>query len=184
MPPLINNQWEKFCLAYFSGKTKQDAAIEAGYPAKSAGAAASRLLRIVKISDRLRELQEKTASARVMEVTERKERLSEIARAKLPDYLTGSEPIINKDSPNAGAIEGYKVQTRFTQNGEPITTREIKLHSAIQAIAELNKMEGAYAPAQLDLTSGGKPLVPPVIQVVSPAAKALTEEIIKGKGTE
>lgn len=54
----------------------------------------------------------------------------------------------------------------------------------LQAIAELNKMEGAYAPAQLDLTSGGKPLAPPVIQVVSLNAKELTEEIIKGKGTE
>ena len=90
MAPLINHQHEKFCLAYFSGKNGKEAAIEAGYSEKTAYALASRLLRNVKISERLRELQEAAASARIMGKTERMERLSEIARARVTDFVSCS----------------------------------------------------------------------------------------------
>jgi hypothetical protein len=36
MAPLLNNQWEKFCLAYFKGKNASESAIEAGYSPKAA----------------------------------------------------------------------------------------------------------------------------------------------------
>lgn len=183
MAPLLNNQWERFCLAIFKGKTQTDAAIEAGYNSKWARSTASRLSTNTNIQNRLKELQERAASAKIMNVIERKERLSEIARARLPDFLVGDEPYLNASSPNAGAVEGYKVNTRW-KDGEAITSREIKLHSPVQAIAELNKMEGEYPAAKVDLTTKGKEIkLPPVYQVVDEETKELLKRIENGERT-
>lgn len=115
MTPLVNNQWEKFCLAYFEGRNAKNAAIKAGYSVKAARQIASRLLTKADIVVRLQELQGKAASAKIMSVIERKERLTEIAK------------------------------------GEKETVR---------AIAELNKMEGEYAPIRTEITGkDGAPLV-------------------------
>ena len=149
MSTLLNIQWEKFCLSIFTGKSGQDAAIEAGYSVKAARQIASRLLTKANIVARLQELQAKAASAKIMDVVERKERLTEIAR----ETVEGKFGIIRQGN--------------------------------LQAIAELNKMEGEYAPQKAELTGkDGAPLIPPVIQVLSLEAKALTEQIIQGKGTE
>ncbi|MFH1031337.1 MAG: terminase small subunit [Chloroflexota bacterium] len=113
MTTLINNQWEKFCLATFNGKNCTEAAKEAGYSPKTAYSIGSRLLKKVEIATRVKELHEKAASPKIMSVTQRKERLTEIA-------ASGKEPV--------------------------------------RAIAELNKMEGEYAPQKVDFSSAGKPL--------------------------
>ena len=156
MAPLNNNQWERFCLAIFSGKNQTEAAIEAGYNPKWARSIASRLSTKVNIAARIKELQEAAAAAKIMTVRERKERLSEIARGRLVDYLVDSDPLVDKNSPNPGAISGYEVTTRYAKDGEPTHTRSIRLHSPIQAIAELNKMEGAYQPAEVNVHHEGE----------------------------
>lgn len=80
MPPLINKQWEKFCIEYFGDKNGQEAAIAAGYSPRTARSMASRLLTKVNISDRLRELQEEVANKAIMTVRQREERLSVFGR--------------------------------------------------------------------------------------------------------
>jgi len=117
MSTLLNTQWEKFCLAIFTGKSGQDAAIEAGYSVKAARQIASRLLTKANIVARIQEIQTKAASKKIMDAIERKERLTEIARETL---------------------EG-----KFGINRQ----------GNLQAIAELNKMEGEYAPQRVE-TSG------------------------------
>ena len=72
MPPLDNRQWESFCVEYFGGKTKKKSAITAGYSPKTAQQIASRLLRKVKVLERLQELQE---------------RLTQVMRGRLSDFM-------------------------------------------------------------------------------------------------
>jgi hypothetical protein len=115
-----------------------------------------------------------------MNVIERTERLSEIARARLPDYLVNGEPSIDASSPNPGAVEGYKVNTRFTKEGEPVTTREIKLHSPVQAIAELNKMEGEYAPQRTEITGKDGAEIKSFIFIMPDGTKKTPGELING----
>jgi hypothetical protein len=126
-----------------------------------------------------------------MDVTERMERLSEIARARLTDYQTagldGSGYIeIGKESPNTAAISSIKSATKFDENGNTGTLfTEIKLHNPVMAIAELNKMGGDYAPIRTDITSKGNELKAATnIIVVSANAQSLTERILAGARTE
>jgi phage terminase small subunit len=111
---------------------------------------ASQNLRKISVQARLQELRERVASSKIMDVTERKERLSEIARGNLTDYqeagLDGSGYIsITKDSPNTAAIAGIESATKFDENGNTGTLfTKVKLHNPVNAIAELNKMEHIY----------------------------------------
>jgi len=77
---LKNPKQEAFCLEYFATGNATQSAIKAGYSNKTAGSIASRMLKFVNVSDRLRELQAETTSSRIMDVTQRKEILSKIAR--------------------------------------------------------------------------------------------------------
>jgi phage terminase small subunit len=54
----LNARQEQFVQALFEGKTKKEAAIAAGYSAKSAGCIGSELARMPKIRARVEELQE------------------------------------------------------------------------------------------------------------------------------
>ena len=57
--------------------------------------------------------------------------------------------------------------------------------SNIFAIAELNKMEGVYAPTKTDITSGGKRILPtPVFQIVNIETKDLLARVQNGERTE
>ncbi len=149
-----------FILEYFGGKSATEAAKIAGYSAKTAYSTANRLLKNVEVKAELTKLDEKATSAKVMSVLERKERLSEIARARMSDFVTagrdGSWINIGLDGCESAALQSVKSSTEYDDKGEhPTIITDIKLHSPITAIAELNKMEGVYPPAQLDVTTQG-----------------------------
>lgn len=182
MAVLINTQHELFCQAILTGKNQTEAAIEAGYKAKWARSIASRLSTKINIIERIKELNEAAASARIMSVIERKERLSEIARARLIDFVDTDEDGVHiaadSDSLNSAAIQS--IQTRQRNMGfviERIT--DIKLHDPVKAIAELNKMENLYSDGTTVNIDNRKV----EINVVSPEAKKLTEAIVSGEGT-
>ena len=143
MGQLRINRWENFCLAYCCGLSAKEAAIKAGYPSSIAGPVGLNLLKNNKIKDRIKEFQEAAENAATMSVQERKERLSEIARANLVDFVTEDGQTIkaNKNIPNYGALSQFTVRTTYNKEGEPVVTREIRMQSQIRAIAELNKME-------------------------------------------
>ena len=146
MPPLNNRQWETFCIEYFGGKTKKEAAIAAGYSPKTAQQIASRLLRKVNILERLQELQQAAASAKIASVRERKERLTEIMRARISDFVkVGADGIqinIDPESVNCAALQEVRSWAECNDNGTRKVVTIIKLHDHVKAIAELNKMEG------------------------------------------
>ncbi len=143
MGQLKKNRWENFCLAYCYGLSAEEAAIKAGYPPRVAGSIGLKLLKNNKIKVRIKEFQETAENGATMSVQERKERLSEIARANLVDFVAEDGQTIkaNKNIPNYGALSQFTVRTTYNKAGEPIVTREIRMQSQIRAIAELNKME-------------------------------------------
>ena len=184
MPPLKKPRWETFILAYLQGKSATESATIAGYSQKTAHVQGCVLLKNPNIKARLKELQEKTARAKIMSVSERMERLTEIAKGRYPDYVEcgadGSWISIGPESPNPGAVAEVHSRTEYDKNGsKPTVITAVKLHDPVKAIAELNKMEGAYAPQKINVTGEG--LLPPVhVTVISPEARTLVQQIMEG----
>ena len=111
----LTGKQEKFTFYLFQGMNQTEAYKKAGYTSvamSTANSAASRLANSVKVKERLKEMQDKAVSSKIMSVTERKEMLTLIARF------------------------GGKL--------------------SIPAIAELNKMDGSYAPVKQDITTKGE----------------------------
>lgn len=143
---------ERFAQNLFGGMNQTESYMGV-YKCKSlavATANASRLLTKANISQYLDELRGKAKSDKIMDVTERKERLSEIARGNITDYQTagldGSGYInIGKESPNTAAIAGIESATKFDENGNTGTLfTKVKLHNPVMAIDLLNKMDKVY----------------------------------------
>jgi len=155
MPPLKNHRHEKIALGLFKGLSQQDAFIQAGYNEKWARSSASHTLSTnLNIKERVRELHTKAASAAVMTVQRRKERLSEIAEARISDFVScdehGTHIKIGIESAHSAAISEVKTRKEYSDQGatEAEMTR-LKLHDPVRSIAELNKMEGEYSPANV-----------------------------------
>jgi len=176
-----------FCLDVFA-EVNPGQSYLTHYKCKSlavAGACATRLLKNAKIQAYLQELRDKAESDKVMPVKERKERLSEIARARLTDYqetgLDSGYISIGKDSPNTAAIAQIESATKFDENGNTGTLfTKVKLHSPIQAIAELNRMERLYTEGTT-VNIDNRQLT---IEVNSSKSKELTELITQGEGAD
>ncbi|AGG07968.1 hypothetical protein B1778_04275 [Dehalococcoides mccartyi] len=140
---------EKFAVTYFKLGNATEAAIKAGYSSKTAAVIATENLKKPNILERLEELQAKVAADAVMSVQERKERLSEIARARLSDLVScgpdGSWINVGIDGCQSAAILSIKSSTEYDKDGDhPTVITDIKLHDPVRAIAELNKMEHIY----------------------------------------
>ncbi|MBA7654691.1 hypothetical protein ES703_62574 [subsurface metagenome] len=148
MAKLKNNRHEIVARERFKGKSLQEAMETAGYSPKWARSAGSRLLSTnANILDRIVELHQKADSDAIMSVRERKEKLTEIGRGNIPDFITEEGIKVNKDSPHVGAVSEITSVTRvFRKSGEPVVITKLKLHPPITAIAELNKMGGDYPP--------------------------------------
>ena len=168
MPPLKNSRHEKFARALLKGMTQQAAAIEAGYKPSRAKETGYRLVTYGQVWDRYLELQQLATSAAVMPVRERKERLSELSRANIPDFITGDGIKVSKESPNVGAVSEITSVTRvFRKSGEPVVITKLKLHNPITAIAELNKMEGEYPPSNVLKLEPGDTLGPILVELLA-----------------
>ena len=150
MPPLNNSKWEKFCLNYFEGKSGKESTIIAGYKPSRAYQTVSRLLRDGNILERLQKLQQAAASAKIASVRECKEKLTEIIRACMSDFVkvnaNGVQIIIDPvESAHHAGLQDVRSWTKYDDNGiSKVTVTTIKLHDSIKAIAELTKKERFY----------------------------------------
>jgi len=140
---------EKFVYLLFEGTNQRKAYVEAGYSPKGSLATidrnASALANDTKVLTRLAELRKVRHDKAFMTVEEREERLSEIGRARITDFLDGDgDPDITKEAPNKGAIAKYSRTVRYTKKGEAIVTRTIELRDPVSGIQELNKMDKVY----------------------------------------
>ena len=148
----LTQKQENFCLNIIAGMSQREAYVKAGYSDKQAPGTIDRnayaLAQRNYIVTRIAELKADLESKTIMSVKERKERLSELARARLVDFVKDGQPVLNKDIPNAGAAKEFYHRTKRDKFGNPIETRAIKLSDPIEAIRELNKLGGDYPPSK------------------------------------
>ena len=168
MPTLKNSRHEKFALALLKGMTQKDAAIEAGYNPSRAKETGYRLVTYGHVWDRYLELQQEAKSDAIMPVKERKERLSELSRANITDFITDDGIKVSKESPNVGAVSEITTVTKvLRKGGEPVVITKLKLHNPIPAIAEHNKMDGEYPPSNVLKLEPGDTLGPILVELLS-----------------
>lgn len=134
--PLAEPRHEKFCIAYVKGlgepnATAKQAAIDAGYPPKTAANAAYKLLKIQTVERRIRGLLQAQGESELMPIEERKARLSKIGRGKACDVYEA----LDKDGGR------HRLRSRM-------------LKTSLDAIQELNKLDGSYAPSKVSILDG------------------------------
>ena len=85
----------------------------------------------------------------IMQPHEVKVRLTELARANLIDFIDEEgKPRISKDIPHNSAIKKYYRKRKTDRQGNGIDVAEIALHDQIEALRELAKIHGMYAPSK------------------------------------
>jgi len=158
---MLTQKQEQFCLNLVQDMPQREAYIKAGYSSKMLPATidhnASVLASTNKILARVAELRSKAEAAAVkvktayiMNEQERRERLSEIANARLTDYMElgqdGSWVNIGQETPNGAAIQEIHSRTQYDDKGaSPTVYTSVKLHDPIKAIDLLNKMDKLYS---------------------------------------
>lgn len=157
----LTGKQEKFARLIFEGMPQRKAYIEAGYSTKnslvSIDVHASQLTQNAKVKLRIDELKQKAENDSIMSVLERKQRLSEIARAKLTDFMElgqdGSWVNIGAETPRGAAIQEIHSTTQYDKDGsKPTIYTSVKLHDPMKAIDLLNKMGGDYPPTRTEIT--------------------------------
>ena len=138
----LTAQQETFCLEYARTGNQRQAYITAGYKCNtdgSADAGASRLLKNVKVQERLAELTEEIKNASIADITEMQQTLTSIIRQKLDEEVV------------VACYEGNMSQ--------PMKLRKKPaIKDVINAINTLGKMQGAFID-RVDLTGEAKVVI-------------------------
>jgi len=185
MPRKLTQKQEAFVRNLFSGMSQYDAYCQAGYAVgkqkrRTIDSNASRLASNVKVLARWDELNKAADDEAVAKVIERKKILTEIMRGRFADFMVH----LTEEKLRSAALQELRItevsigkKTKDEEEGGLIKkTTIIRLRDPIQAIAELNKMEGVYkmvAPVEIDSRTLN-------IVVTSEKTKELLEEIEKG----
>jgi hypothetical protein len=167
--------------------TQSEAYIKAGYAKSTAVTTSNNASRLAKkdiIVQYLIELRAKVETKKIMSVQERKERLSEIAGARLTDFqelgMDGGWINIGKETPNTAAISEIVSTTKYDENGaNPTLITRIRLHNPVVAIQELNKMDGVYDDAKVNLTLDNR-TQSVIYNLINPGTKTLLERLEHG----
>jgi len=151
----LKQKQETFCVEYFEKGNAVEAALQAGYKGHGIRVTASRLLTKANIQARIAELREEVKSAAVMNVQERMERLTEIARASMIDFVgmgqDGAWFNIDKTNLNNVAIQSIQSKTVLGKEGaDDAVFIRVNLHDPIKAIDLLNKMDKIYTDGYQD----------------------------------
>lgn len=148
----LTQKQEIFCLKYFELGNAAEAARLAKYSPRTADVIGRENLRKLTIQSRIQELRGKanlTEDDSIASVHERKQILTEIARAKLTNFmelgLDGSWVNIGEETPRGGAIQEIHSTTKYDEHGaNPTVHTSVKLHDPMKAIDLLNKMDKIY----------------------------------------
>ena len=125
----LSMKQEKFCLEYAKSGNQRQAYLLAGYNIKSdeaADAAASRLLKNVKVKERLAELYEEAKNASIADIVEMQQTLTKIIRKQL------TEEVIVVESVGDYMSEARKMD------------KDPSIKDIINAINTLGKIQGAF----------------------------------------
>ena len=134
-------------LPQFWNPTK--AARAAGY--KHPSVMANRLMKVKEIRDAITDRLDKLG----MEADEITARLSDIARADMGDYLLSDGSIDLdglKEDGKTYLIKKYKVTRAMRRNGPDIEHIEIETHDPMNALVQLAKVRGIFAPQRTEVS--------------------------------
>lgn len=143
-----------FAQHYAATGNKRESAEAVGYkPGLSAKRLATRLLKDPAVLAEIERIQTATRTKSVIDRQRRMELLSAIAEADLADGFDGEEMTIAqcRNSQLSKLSRGLKRVRTVTETGESVRV-SIEGESRIAAIAELNKMDGQYAAAKVEVT--------------------------------
>jgi len=171
----LTSKQERFALNLFKGMSQREAWISAGYSSNYSLATVDKNACLLaakgKIKERLAELQQLAVDETVSTIIERKRLLTNIHRADITQFMDDTGGLkLSKDNPARAAVAEYDVKS--TKYGHH---KSIKLHSPLQAIDLLNKMEKIYA----DILAGFQDNRTINIIVSDGQAKELTENLGK-----
>jgi phage terminase small subunit len=178
----LTQKQEIFCLKYFELGNAGEAAIVAGYAPKYAANNTPKLLNNTKIQARIAELRAEVKTPAIMSVQERQEKLTEIARAKLTDFMElgqdGSWVNLGPETPLSSAIQEIHSRTEYDKDGsQPTVYTSVKIHDPMKAIDLLNKMDKIYSDgAQVNVDNRKIE-----IAVYDQQTKQLVERLISGE---
>jgi len=146
----LTQKQETFCRLYFELGNGKEAALAAGYSPRTAKVIASENLSKPYLMEIIETLRQQAVDKSIGTVQERQQRLTEIYRARLTDFMTlgadGSWIDVGPENPHAGAIQEITSKTEYDENGEhPTVVTKVKLHDPVKAIAEQNKMDKIYS---------------------------------------
>jgi len=153
----LNARQKHFAINLASGMSQAEAYTKAGYNSVVPGPQATELLQknasvrayYNQLIKRRENLLEKVSVEKIMQPHEVKARLSELARANLVDFIDeDGNPVLNRGIPNHGAAKKYYRKRRKDRFGNDIETSEIALVDQIEALRELAKIHGLYAPSK------------------------------------
>ena len=156
-PGKMTLKQRRFVMAYLKSGNATDAAIKAGYSRDTARQMGTENLSKPVIQAAISKVNEVTDDKDVADIHERKKTLSEIVRGRVGHFITagadGVVPNVGPKNVNSAALE--MVESRCVTAGEgdgkqAATITKIKVKDQVAAIAELNKMEGVYAPEKFE----------------------------------
>jgi len=182
----LTQRQETFCLKYFELGNGSEAAIIAGYSKRNARVIASINLTKANIMKRLQELRQIAEDASIASVLERKQILTEIARARQTDFMICSADgvwmhDIGPETINKAALKQVQTSTMpfgdKEQNLQIILTK-VELHDPIKAIAELNKMDRIYEPEGAEK----EPIINNTLQLIFPEGTVVKPGRMGGDG--
>ncbi|KKN24864.1 hypothetical protein LCGC14_0890660 [marine sediment metagenome] len=178
---------ERFTRNLFEGMSQREAYVQAGYSEKSAISTidenACRLAGDSKVVARLNNLNQQAIGDSVSTVVERKQRLTEIHRARLTDFVEcgadGAWINIGLDSVHSAALQEITSKTEYDENGDkPTVITKIKLHDPVKSISELNKMDRIYTDGDSSPTQDNRQYN---IVVLSDNTKDVIERLLNGE---
>ena len=146
----LTQKQEQFCLNYIKMENAAEAARQAGYSLKWANYNTTHILEKPLVQARLKELRQKAEDDSVMTLLERKQRLSEIGRAKLTDFMEmgpdGSWVNVGPETEKSAAIQELHSRTEYDKDSAKTTVHtSVKLHDPVRAIDLLNKIDNIYS---------------------------------------
>lgn len=111
---------------------------------------ASRLQNVPAVALRIRYYKDEIAKKKILSAAEIAGRLSELAMADLADFVDDDGNIrnINKRIKGHQAVSSYSRYTGYNKDGLPYERKSIRLVSVIDALQELNRMQGNHAPSK------------------------------------
>lgn len=179
----LNARNVKFCQEYSVHGNGGKAAIAAGYAPDSARITASKLLTNANIKSYIKALQAENLKAAKITRDRIANEFAKIAflnPKKAYDVNSKLKPIQEMDNDTAAAISGIDVEELWERGEEGMeqtgVTKKIKFVGKIQALENLAKMGGFYAPdkvAQTD-TDGNNVSAAPTINVYTSDAPPLS----------